>query len=141
VRFKEQSPDSRANVMIFRGTLVAAVIGISYLAFTPTAYPGIAAVSDKLEHAAAFFSLALLLDYSFPLTRFDWRKALIVLGYGAGIEIVQYFLPWRESSVFDWLADLVGVLIYVASTPLLMRLPLLKPRPNMIGPESNRRKD
>jgi hypothetical protein len=38
---------------------------------------------------------------------------------------VQYFLPYRESSVFDLLADAVGESLYIASIPLLRRMPIL----------------
>jgi VanZ family protein len=114
--------------MCFRATLVVAVFAIGYLAFTPVTVHELKAVSDKLQHAAAFYTLAFLLDFALPRGRFGWRKAAAVLGYGALIEIVQHFLPWRDSSILDFLADGVGVGLYVASLPLLARLPALRGR-------------
>lgn len=113
--------------MAFRMTFVLAVAGISYLAFTPVPYPGgIEIISDKVLHAAAFFTLALLLDFSFPNTPFNREKVAALLAYGVGIEIVQYFLPWREASLFDILADGIGMLIYGMAAPLLARFPVVR---------------
>jgi VanZ family protein len=60
---------------------------------------------DKLQHALAFGTLALLggLAYS-PL-----RAAAGVLIFGVAIEIVQEASGWRHGDVVDALADGVGV--------------------------------
>jgi VanZ family protein len=118
----------RNLLLCFRATLAAAVLVTGYLAVTPVAIHELEVVSDKLQHAAAFYVLAFLLDFALPRSRFGWRKAAAVLGYGALIEIVQYFLPWRDSSVLDFLADCAGVALYLASAPLLARLPVLRGR-------------
>ncbi|MCC6207653.1 MAG: VanZ family protein [Gammaproteobacteria bacterium] len=85
-------------------------------------------VSDKLHHALAFYALALLFDFARPRTEFGLHKFAVLMAYGVAIECVQYFLPWREFSLLDMVADAVGLLLYVASIPLLMRLPLLRRR-------------
>lgn len=108
----------------FRGVFVFTLLVVSYLAFAPQPAVGPPLVSDKIQHAFAFYVLAGLLDFSWPQHPFGLRKFLGLLAYGLAIECVQYFLPYRESSVFDLLADAAGQLLYVASIPLLRRLPI-----------------
>ncbi len=115
-------------VALFRGALLLAVCLIGYLAFTPVVHSGAVQVWDKLNHAAAFYVLALLLDFSQPRMRFGAAKGLALLAYGVTIEAVQYFLPYREASVGDLLADAIGVFAYLCSIPLLARIPLLSRR-------------
>lgn len=109
----------------FRFALLAAACAITYLALAPVALGGIDQVWDKLKHAAAFYALALLLDFSTPQTRFGARKFLLLMVYGAAIEAVQHFLPHRDASWPDLLADAIGVAAYMLSAPLLARVPLL----------------
>lgn len=116
-------------VWLFRGALLAAVCVIAYLAFMPPVQIDAAVrVWDKLNHAAAFYVLALLLDFSLPRTRFDVTKGLALLAYGVAIEAVQYFIPYRDASLGDLFADAIGVCAYLFSVPLLVRVPLLSRR-------------
>ena len=55
-------------------------------------------------------------------------KILWLLGYGVMIEVVQYFLPNREASTLDVVADSVGIALYMLSIPLLKRLPGFRQR-------------
>jgi VanZ family protein len=48
--------------------------------------------------------------------RARWRWVLpVLLGYGLLIECVQWWLPWREFSVLDLAADLVGLLVVLGA--------------------------
>lgn len=116
------------QIQIFRGLFVLALLAVTLLAFMQMPEMGPQRVSDKLNHAFAFYALALLLDFARPQTEFGVRKFAVLMAYGLAIECVQYFLPWREFSLLDMVADAVGLLLYVASIPLLMRLPLLRRR-------------
>ena len=66
---------------------------------------------DKVMHLGAFFSLALLLDNA-SLRQFWQWKAPLLLSYGAMIEVLQAFVPWRSFSVADWVADALGIALY-----------------------------
>jgi VanZ family protein len=66
---------------------------------------------DKILHASAFFGFAFLLDMASPRSFWRW-KAPLLLFYGASIEILQAFTPWRSFSVADFAADTLGVLLY-----------------------------
>ena len=116
------------QIQIFRGLFVLAFMAVTILAFMQVPEMGPRQVSDKLQHALAFYALALLLDFARPRTEFGVRKFAVLMAYGVAIEFVQYFLPWREFSLLDMVADAVGLLLYVASIPLLMRFPLLRRR-------------
>ncbi len=114
---------ARLGVAGFRLALVLVAAFILYLATKQG--PVIEAVNDKIKHTLAFGALALLADFAFPRSAFGWPKWLALLGFGVFIEFCQYFLPWREASFFDVMADGAGIAAYAAGMPLLDRLPLL----------------
>lgn len=116
---------AQTMIRICRLSLCLSLLGISYLAFTPVSHPVMEHLWDKSNHLFAFFVLAGLLDFSFPGTRFNGRKWLLLLAYGLLIEVVQYFIPNRYFSLLDVVADMAGVLVYVCTMPLLARMPWL----------------
>ena len=72
--------------------------------------------SDKLMHLLEYGGLGWLfvraLRASQPARPWVWVSLLALgvgLGIGAGDEYFQSFIPGRESSVFDWLADGTGL--------------------------------
>ncbi len=74
--------------------------------------------TDKIYHFGEYFVYALLIFRAFPSVRNSPRKALYYtllftfgLAYGGIDERVQYYIPGRDSSVFDWMADAVGYLV------------------------------
>ncbi len=107
----------------FRFALALCLALITYLAFGHVEETPIADFNDKLEHAAAFLTLAFLLDFAWPRRPWDATKLLSLLAYGLLIELVQYFLPHREFSLWDLAADGLGLLIYPLATPLLKKTP------------------
>ncbi|SKA87615.1 VanZ like family protein [Thiothrix eikelboomii] len=81
------------------------------LALIPSPDTGEIQLNDKLLHTTAFFAYAALLDMA---SRKDfWRfQVPILLGYGALIEVLQSFTPWRMFSLLDFVADAVGLMVY-----------------------------
>lgn len=65
---------------------------------------------DKLAHAVAFFGLGLI-TASIAIKRPSWPW--IVMGYGLAAavlsEVLQLFVPGRTCSVWDVVADMVGI--------------------------------
>lgn len=119
----------------FRLGLFSALLVISYLSFSQidgTALDAFSLLNDKIEHAAAFLALAFLLDFAWPRQAWGRAKWLPLLGYGLLIEVVQYFIPFREFSLWDLAADGLGLLLYTTSLPLIMRTPGLAPRWNSV---------
>lgn len=118
----------RDLVAMFRLALVAALAVVTYLATTRLNYPIVQELNDKVSHVFAFYVLALLLDFSFPKSRFGASQVLALMGYGLLIEIVQYFLPYRTFSLYDWAADGAGLAIYWFCLPALRHVPVLRRR-------------
>ena len=120
---------------LFRIGFVFSILLISYLSFIQiedSPFDLLTLLNDKLEHAAAFLALAFLLDFAWPRQPWMWTKWLPLLGYGLLIEIVQYFIPFREFSLWDLAADGLGLLLYGYSLPLIKRTPGLAPRWNSV---------
>lgn len=75
---------------------------------------------DKLLHFLVFGVLALLMARSFKKSKINfinkyyhiWAIALTAL-YGIFDEYHQYFVPGRFSTVGDWLADLLGAIVFI----------------------------
>ena len=103
-----------------------AVLVITVLALLPVDQAPLQNISDKIQHLAAFFTLAFLLDCSFPDSSFRFPKIAALAGYGLLIEVLQYFSGYRFFSLLDIVADLSGVFLYMLATPLLQKIPLVK---------------
>jgi len=68
--------------------------------------------NDKVIHVVVFFGFAVLIDLASSRKPFWLWKGLPLLAYGIGIEVMQYFTPFRSFSVMDMVADFAGILIY-----------------------------
>jgi VanZ family protein len=86
-------------------------LGISYIfAVLPdNMAPHIESLSDKTHHVFAFVVLGLFLRLSYRLEY--WYALVWLVGYGAFIELSQYFLPTRSADYQDIVADLIGAFI------------------------------
>jgi len=102
---------SAAVVWVSRLLLALGVALVSYLSVIEVPRQPSLPFIDKIEHAAAFFSLGACAYFAFQ----DSVRAatLGLLLYGLGIECVQWWLPWREFSLLDWVADGLGVLLWL----------------------------
>jgi VanZ family protein len=75
----------------------------------PPEFPG--EPSDKVQHIAAFATLALLGSFAYPLTALPALLVRLSL-FGAAIEIIQAIpVLHRDSDVRDWLADTAAAAI------------------------------
>lgn len=81
------------------------------LAFSPANNGLHSLVNDKLLHGAGFCVLALLSSLAHPNVA-PWKLIVALSLFGLGIEIIQAYLPYRSFSVWDWLADIIGLLAY-----------------------------
>ncbi|NRA61015.1 MAG: VanZ family protein [Psychrobium sp.] len=75
--------------------------------------------ADKWAHIIVFFGLSFLLFFSTKLARY-WQ-VLILLAYGAGVEVVQHFISYRSGGFDDVLADATGIFLFygLSLAPLL----------------------
>lgn len=72
---------------------------------------------DKIYHFIEYGLLGLVLSFAYrsvPALRISWRAYGCVLATGALLAALdewhQSFVPPREVSVFDWVADVCGIL-------------------------------
>ena len=56
--------------------------------------------------------MALSAQLAHPKTSF-WILGAGLAGFGFTIEAVQAYLPYRSFSMWDWLADVLGVGLYL----------------------------
>lgn len=121
-------PLQHNQINLFRVLFVTLLISVLVLSTLPIRHSiGLGIVlNDKIAHFAVFYLCALLLDFSFPESPFDWKKALPLLIYGLLIEIIQLYISYRHFSLLDLLADAAGLLTYGFSLPFIKRVPFLK---------------
>ena len=84
---------------------------VTTLALLPTAYlpPNLFNWWDKAQHALAFAVLGGLGLGAYP--RHVPRVLIGLVLMGGCIELVQAATGWRYGEWFDWLADIVGVVL------------------------------
>ena len=100
---------------------MAAIFTLSAQSRLPTP-PGILGW-DKLQHVLAYMVLGLLLFRACvisPIARTSPYRLSLLLGalYGAFDEYHQGFVPGRDMSALDWLADVLGLIAAL----ILMRI-------------------
>jgi VanZ family protein len=105
---------------------------IFYLSAQPhpeTQLPFVTHVSDKVLHAVEYAVLGALCYRALRGSGHDsWRRhaipAAILLAslYGVSDEVHQAFVPFRNSSWLDWLADTVGAVLGVSAMHRLLSL-------------------
>tara|TARA_B100000579_G_scaffold62707_1_gene45965 strand:+ start:2115 stop:2462 length:348 start_codon:yes stop_codon:yes gene_type:complete len=110
--------ESDIKINVYRFLFGVSVILISYGAFTPSEGNVSVIFLDKVFHFGAFFLLSFLLDRSIrnPLIS---HKGLVIclIIFALSIEIIQSFLPSRSAEIFDFVADLLGILVYLYFAP------------------------
>ena len=105
-------------IRIYRLVFLLLVLFISYAAVTPVEGGASVPYIDKLLHFVAFLILTFFMDLSIKKPLLLSKAALIFLIlYACLIEIVQYFLSYRSAEVFDFISDLLGILVYLYFAP------------------------
>ena len=90
-----------------------ALLTISYLALAPLDDSPITTGWDKLNHLLAFAVLLMLLDWGYPRLPLWQFKVPALLFYACLIEFIQVFIPYREFSLLDIVADAFGMTFYL----------------------------
>jgi len=119
---------SLRHIIYYRVWLCLSLGVITYLATAELEYMVFPLNYDKINHFVTFLVLALLVDFSFPNSRFNTVKIFLLIAYGFSLEVLQYFLPYRMFSLFDIVADSLGLLAYALLIPFIKRLPVLSDR-------------
>jgi len=94
---------------------------INVLALSPAPYlPEIFNWWDKAQHAIAFAVLAVLAVLAYPEAS-RLRIALLLMGQGVLIEVLQHFGGYRFGDWQDAVADGVGVLVGLGVVSIFVR--------------------
>jgi VanZ family protein len=113
-----------ANVFVHWAAMTAFAAGIvvvSVLSLTPgDALPAIN-VWDKLQHVLAYLTLAVTGGVAFPGRRRLPRLAIGLLILGCALEALQGFVPGRDVSFDDAVANAIGVGLGLAIAHLVGR--------------------
>ena len=105
-------------IRIYRLVFLSLVLFISYAAVIPVEGGASVPYIDKLLHFVAFLILTFFMDLSIKKPLLLSKAALILLIlYAFLIELVQYFLSYRSAEVFDFISDLLGILVYLYFAP------------------------
>lgn len=96
----------------FRVYLFICTVAIEFLATTTQHIEVMESMWDKANHFTAFFTLYILLSFSFKNLNIV-AKSIILVAFGVQIEIVQSFIDGRSASFLDVVADSIGILIGV----------------------------
>lgn len=107
------------GLITFISSLTADEIPISY------PFPGF----DKIVHFSEYGIFAVFVmravsweKYLHHASRLYWVCAVFLIAGAAGLdEFHQSFVHGRDSSVYDWLADMVGALLFFAIGRLLYK--------------------
>jgi VanZ family protein len=111
--------------------LLCVALGITVLSHMPAPpSPDMGfAFQDKVLHAFAYTvfgsTLGLAVRGWHPEYSRGRTMAIIVIGtalFGIYDEVHQYFVPFRESSVADWIADCVGAFLSLLFLPAMTKL-------------------
>ncbi len=87
------------------------VLAILVLTMLPTVAMEIVYATDKFAHFIAFFILSFLLWSAYKLPQPFITSVFLLGGFGLVIELLQYYIPYRSFSLFDFAADVAGVVV------------------------------
>ena len=101
--------------VVLKGAFWVCFVVINALALSPAPYlpPELFNWWDKAQHAIAFGVLAVLAVLAYPEAS-RLRIALLLIGQGVLIEVLQYYGGYRFGDWQDAVADGVGVLLGLA---------------------------
>ena len=75
-------------------------------------------INDKLLHLFAYFVFGLTINLGLKknhpaISRARCFTLLLIIGglYAASDEIHQHFIPGRTADIYDWVADILGVML------------------------------
>jgi VanZ family protein len=96
--------------ILFRVMFYGALLSIMFLATTTLKIEVVESMWDKANHFIAFFVLYVLLSVAHEELSMKIKIALL-LTFAVSIEVVQYFIPGRDFSLLDVVADSIGIAI------------------------------
>ena len=123
---------------VFKHNIVAIAVGLLVILLSvmpPSGLPKCKVYfADKIVHLVMYFALAasffigdIIQSKSLNI---DYRRIAFVLIFcslfGGLLELVQWFLPNRNTSIYDFLANIAGVLLAVIVNIVIYRIKKVK---------------
>ncbi len=93
----------------FKGLFFAAAAFALFMALIPGHADPTGFMNDKVKHALTFLVLFAMMDMAFPTEGMPLWKPACLLGFGMLIEVFQKMTGYREFSMGDIIADLLGI--------------------------------
>ena len=97
------------------------MIAVGVVSLLPRDALPVTGMWDKLEHAAAYAILCVIGVVSYPRRRTRWTLPIGLVACGIALELLQSFVPGREASVADAIANTFGVVIGFAASMLIRK--------------------
>ena len=88
-----------------------ALIIIFWFACIPAPPELMSSFNDKITHFLVFFFLGISAFFLWPNKKGERQVLFFLAFYGAFIEVVQYYVPGRTLSLFDWIMDIAGLIV------------------------------
>lgn len=114
IMYRAEKIDLKKAILLW-GVTVGYMCVIYYFSSQNFHLPGLPSYSDKFIHACIYFPLAFLLYLS--LNRSGMRRNIFLAAvifstvYGVTDEFHQYFVPGRDSSIADAIANFTGAVL------------------------------
>ena len=108
---KEKSPAMKQNNKLFLVLFIILIIAISVLSLLPPKSGIELGKSDKINHFLAYAILSLNFGFISTKNRSYFVGIPFLIAYGILIEFFQGFVPGRDPSFYDALANSVGVFL------------------------------
>ena len=106
---KEKSSDMKQKNKLFLTLFIILIIAITLLSLLPPKSGIELGKSDKLNHFLAYAILSLNFGFISTKIRSYFIGIPFLIAYGLLIEFFQGFVPGRDPSFYDALANFVGV--------------------------------
>jgi VanZ family protein len=108
---KEKSSDMKQKNKLFLVLFIISIIAISLLSLLPPKSGLELGKSDKLNHFLAYAILSLNFGFISTKIRSYFIGIPFLIAYGLLIEFFQGFVPGRDPSFYDALANSAGVFL------------------------------
>jgi len=108
---KEKSSDMKQKNKLFLVLFIILIIAISVLSLLPPKSGLELGKSDKIYHFLAYAILSLNFGFISTKNRSYFVGIPFLIAYGILIEFFQGFVPGRDPSFYDTLANSVGVFL------------------------------
>ena len=108
--------------LLFKAVFFAVLLLVTLFLLIPLPAGGEPLVNDKVMHGLIFFVLSVLIHRAYPQVKFIKTHAPILAIYGFCIEVVQGLSGYRTFSMMDYVADIIGIVIYIIAAAVMYKI-------------------